>query len=129
VPLQQFTPPRANLHLLNDVAELSSHLGNAVYIVLETYGLMYIDEAVRLLSQNGDTGCIAVTLGAEDYGIPPEVAARLPGRHVTAKIPTAVQGMSYNVVVSAAIALYEVERATGAQVHPRGENRGTYEAQ
>ena len=77
-------------------------------ILLETYGLTYLDEAEI------DCGaqCITLILGAEDYGVPRHVAEALEP-HTIARIPMAVEGMSYNVASTAAMALYEIVSRCG----------------
>ena len=72
-------------------------------VLVETYGFRYIDEAPI----DCDAECIALILGAEDYGVPRHIADMLEP-HVVARIPMAVEGMSYNVASSAVMALYEV---------------------
>jgi tRNA (cytidine/uridine-2'-O-)-methyltransferase len=78
---------------------------DALYIVLETYGRRLLNE----LEVSKDKQ-VVVVLGAEDYGIPLDVAERLPGKKVYVKIPVAVSGSSYNVVSSLVMALYEIHR-------------------
>ncbi len=116
-------PPRARVITVQDIREVGNVFKEALYLVLETYGLRFIEE-IEL--QEGNQGCLVLVVGAEDYGIPEEEAARLPGERIVAKIPVAVQGMSYNVVVSAAIALYVIEAKIG---EPREGTRGTGAAQ
>jgi tRNA (cytidine/uridine-2'-O-)-methyltransferase len=107
--------PRHHIIQAASLREATEKLpGNTLYLVLETYGKRYITD---ISFENED--CIALVLGAEDYGIPPSMLDSLP-RHLVAKIPVAVQGMSYNVVVSAAIALYELERKAKAGTHGTG---------
>ncbi len=99
---------RPGLHVewLEDIEELRDHVQpEDMILVLETYGLRYLHETDLASAKR-----LWIVVGAEDYGIPPDEAARLPGRRVVAKIPIAVQGMSYNVVVSLSIAVYEAER-------------------
>ena len=78
---------------------------DALYIVLETYGRRLLNE----LEISKDKQIVMV-LGAEDYGIPLDVAEKLPGERVYVKIPVTVLGSSYNVVSSLVMALYEIYR-------------------
>lgn len=83
--------------------ELVERVKGCYRVLVETYGFSYLDEAPIDCS----AACIALFLGAEDYGIPRHVADLLEP-HVVARIPMAVEGMSYNVASSAVMALYEV---------------------
>ena len=86
------------------------------YVVLETYGLRFLHEAEIPLENH-----IAIVVGAEDYGIPEEAVAVIPEQsRVVARIPGAVQGMSYNVASTVAMAVYEVERRLAAGREARG---------
>lgn len=95
---------RTRLKIVQSMAEAVNSIGDAVYIVLETYGDRYLHE-IEI-----DKDKVAVIIGAEDYGVPRHVLDSLEKPIVVAKIPTAVQGMSYNVASSLAMALYEVVR-------------------
>ncbi|BES82033.1 TrmH family RNA methyltransferase [Pyrodictium abyssi] len=95
---------RTRLKIVQSMAEAVNSIGDAVYTVLETYGDRYLHE----IEIDGDK--VAVIIGAEDYGVPRHVLDSLEKPIVVAKIPTAVQGMSYNVAASLAMALYEVVR-------------------
>ena len=97
---------RTRLHIVQSMEETVNAIGEAMYVVLETYGTKYLHE-VELSRER-----IVVVIGAEDYGIPHHVVEAIPEPKAVAKIPTAVQGMSYNVAASLAIALYEVVRGT-----------------
>jgi len=108
-------PPRLRMKILLSLEELAAELGDDVfYLVLETYGTVLLSE-VDLSSMEK----LALVLGAEDYGIPPEEVGKLPKeRTVVARIPSTVQGMSYNVASTLAMAVYEVERQRA--LAPRG---------
>ncbi|KSW11972.1 hypothetical protein CF15_04045 [Pyrodictium occultum] len=95
---------RSRLVMVGSLAEAVDRIGDANYIVLETYGNKYLHE----VKMEGDS--IVLVIGAEDYGIPPSLLEALKRPVTVAKIPTAVQGMSYNVAASLAMALYEVYR-------------------
>ena len=105
---------RGSVVVISDLAETGRYLDKAVFLVLETYGVRYLHE-VEL-----DSECIVIVVGAEDYGVPRDELGKLPGPYVIARIPVAVQGMSYNVVMSAAIAIYELERRLRAGTHGNG---------
>ncbi|MET1128047.1 MAG: TrmH family RNA methyltransferase [Thermoproteota archaeon] len=83
-----------------------------IHVILETYGEMDLRDLCKRLLDSGMHGGVAVYIGAEDYGIPPQtvskVRERFGSRAYTVRIPVAVAGMSYNVVVSLSIALYEI---------------------
>jgi len=83
--------------------ELRGLLGGCRVVVLETYGDRLVTDGLPC------GGCVAVVVGAEDYGVPRELAAGL-GADVYL-IPVAVEGMSYNVVSSLVMALYELARS------------------
>lgn len=103
-------PPRLELHFHDTLEEVATALGSGWgYIVLETYGDRLLHETPLPAER------VALVVGAEDYGIPREEAAKLPEPKVYARIPSAVYGMSYNVATTVAMALYEVKRraATG----------------
>ena len=108
---------RGSIVVISDLAEIGRYLDRAGFLVLETYGVRYLHE-VELSGE-----CIVIVVGAEDYGVPKDELGKLPGSYVIARIPVAVQGMSYNVVMSAAIAIYELERRV------RAGNRGSDVAQ
>ncbi len=105
--LMREPPPRLQMKVVSSLEELAAELGDdTFYLVLETYGTTLLGE-IELSSREK----LAIVLGAEDYGIPPEAAGKLPQeRMVVARIPSAVQGMSYNVASTLAMAIYEVER-------------------
>ena len=85
------------------LGEVVEELRGCYRVLVETYGFTYLDEAPVDCSAR----CIALILGAEDYGVPRHVADALEP-DVVARIPMAVEGMSYNVASSAVMALYEV---------------------
>ena len=95
---------RTRLRIVQSIEEAENEIGDALYIVLETYGDKYIHE-VEINNER-----VAIIIGAEDYGVPQHVLGSIGKPTVVAKIPTAVQGMSYNVAASLAMALYEVVR-------------------
>jgi|GEM_PF-3286833 len=111
LPGRQQLPPRAQVEFVERIQQVEDIISvNALYVVLETYGLSYVHE----LELGADVECVVLVVGAEDYGIPEEVVGELPGEKIIAKIPVSVQGMSYNVVVSTAIGLYELEKRVNA---------------
>lgn len=110
-------PPRARIIYVDDPSEVRGLPEGTVFLVLETYALRYMNE-VEIPEK------VALVVGAEDYGIPEKEAAKLPGKVVTAKIPVAVMGMSYNVVVTVSMAVYEIKRRLAL----RGGSPGTGEA-
>ncbi len=83
--------------------EVVGELRRCYRLLLETYGFQYLHEARVDCSAE----CVALILGAEDYGVPRHVADVLEP-HAVARIPMAVEGMSYNVAASATMGLYEV---------------------
>lgn len=89
---------------LNSLEEIVDREPDSLFIVLETYGTKYITEIeIHGLSS------IVLIIGAEDYGIPISEASKLP-RSIIARLPVSVEGMSYNVVSSLVMALYELKR-------------------
>ena len=99
--------PRPRIVSLGEAAEL---LRGCFKVLLETYGFRYLDE----VGLDCEAGCVALLLGAEDYGMPRHVAEAL-GVDEVARIPMAVEGMSYNVASSAVMGLYEVFARCGAR--------------
>jgi len=71
-------------------------------ILLETYGFNRLDEIGLECGK-----CIAIIVGAEDYGVPPAIGEKF-SPDVVARIPMAVEGMSYNVVSTVVMALAEI---------------------
>ncbi|MET1101477.1 MAG: TrmH family RNA methyltransferase [Pyrodictiaceae archaeon] len=110
-------------YAVNSGAYVASSLEEAIrllgsdyeLVVLESYGDTCIEE------YEPSTERIALIIGAEDYGVPRQLIERLPVRPVIAKIPMAVQGMSYNVVVALAIALMIVTHKLKRMGRLRGE--------
>ena len=71
-------------------------------VLLETYGFEHLDDVNLECSK-----CVAIIVGAEDYGVPPTVGEKfLPD--AIARVPMAVEGMSYNVVSTVVMALTEI---------------------
>ncbi len=87
---------------LATLEEVLGEVRSCYRILLETYGFTYLDEARVECGE-----CIALFLGAEDYGVPRHIADVIQP-HVVARIPMRVEGMSYNVASSAVMALYEI---------------------
>ncbi len=104
--------------------EAREELRGCYRLLLETYGFNYLHEAPI----DCDAPCIALILGAEDYGVPRHVADVLEPS-VVARIPMAVEGMSYNVAASATMALYEVYSRCGERLkRDEGGGRAAGEA-
>ncbi len=114
-PGSRLEPSGYRVASLEEVAE---ELKPCYRLLLETYGFHYLHEA-RI---DCKTGCIALILGAEDYGVPRHVADVLEP-HVVARIPMAVEGMSYNVAASATMGLYEVVRRCALHRRSRSAER------
>jgi tRNA (cytidine/uridine-2'-O-)-methyltransferase len=96
---------RKKIRFLSNLAELKSYEPKAEYIVLETYG----DKLITELSVSCGRDIVLI-VGAEDYGIPPESLSVLDN-YTVYLIPVAVEGMSYNVVTSIIMAIYEIFNA------------------
>lgn len=88
---------------MNDLSELRRYEPSAKILLLETYANKLITEVSIEPSKS-----VVLVFGAEDYGIPPNEAEKL-GEREELLIPVAVEGMSYNVVASIVMALYEVK--------------------
>ncbi|HIP65723.1 MAG TPA: hypothetical protein EYH08_04255 [Pyrodictium sp.] len=82
--------------------EAVSRIRSCEKILLETYGFNRLDEIDLECSR-----CIAIIVGAEDYGVPQTVGEKF-SPDVVARIPMAVEGMSYNVVSTVVMALAEI---------------------
>ncbi len=95
---------RNRIRIINDINEVTRHEPDSFYIVLETYGIKYLGEV-----EVPEDKRIVLVIGAEDYGVPRDALSALP-RYVVAKLPVSVEGMSYNVVASLVMALYELRR-------------------
>lgn len=106
-PSLEGVEPRPRIVSLEEAAE---ELRGCFKLLLETYGFRYLDE----VELDCGRGCIALILGAEDYGFPRHLAEAL-GVDEVARIPMAVEGMSYNVASSAVMGLYEVYSRCGAR--------------
>ena len=97
---------------LVSLEEAVKELSGCFKVLLETYGFQYLDEA------KVDCGdCVALILGAEDYGVPRHIADMLEP-HVVARIPMRVEGMSYNVASSATMGLYEIVSRCSGRLEP-----------
>ncbi len=93
-----------------DGGGLTAALRGCRVVVLETYGERLVVEGLPC------GGCLAVVVGAEDFGVPRGLADEL-GAEVY-QIPVAAEGMSYNVVSSLVMALYELARGCGGRDGP-----------
>ena len=71
-------------------------------VLLETYGFDRLDEVDLECGK-----CIAIIVGAEDYGVPLAISEKF-SPNVVARMPMAVEGMSYNVVSTVVMALTEI---------------------
>ncbi len=95
---------RNRIIFLSSLDEVINYEPKSFFIVLETYGTKYLNE----IEVQPDRDVVLV-VGAEDYGIPVNEAAKLP-HSIVARLPTSVEGMSYNVVSSLVMAIYELKR-------------------
>ncbi len=95
---------RNRIRFLSSLEKITNYEPNSLFIVLETYGTRYLNEIEVQPSQD-----VVLVIGAEDYGLPLNEAAKLP-HSVVARLPTNVEGMSYNVVSSLVMAIYELKR-------------------
>ncbi|BEP17083.1 hypothetical protein PYJP_04350 [Pyrofollis japonicus] len=90
--------------LVNDIKEVVEKENSSVFLVIETYATTYVTEVEIDPNQR-----LIIVIGAEDYGLPVQELAKI-GNYKLAKIPVAVEGMSYNVVSSLVMTLYELKR-------------------
>lgn len=95
---------RNRIRIIGSIDEVTRYEPDSFYIVLETYGIRYLSEVRIPYDRN-----VVLIIGAEDYGVPRDELSTLP-HHVVAKLPVSVEGMSYNVVASLVMALYELKR-------------------
>ena len=95
---------RNRIIMLDKLADIVNYESDSLTIILETYGTRYLSE----LDLN-DVDKIVLGIAAEDYGIPYKELATLHD-YIVAKLPLSVEGMSYNVVSSLVMALYELKR-------------------
>jgi len=95
---------RNRIRFLSSLDEITCYERDSLFIILETYGTKYLNEIE--LQPNHD---IVLVVGAEDYGIPVNEVVRMP-HSIVARLPTSVEGMSYNVVSSLVMAIYELRR-------------------
>ncbi len=80
---------------------------NCLMVVFETIARSTPD----VIREHGCSECVAVFVGAEDYGIPTKYISLIESYGgLAVKIPQKVMGFSLNVVVSSYIALYEILR-------------------
>ncbi len=98
------------VHILESLEEAIKMTMPALYLVLETYADKHLDKVLEEALEKYLSNKLVILVGAEDYGIPFSEVKKIPEPVYIAKIPVAVQGASYNVVVATIIALYEVAR-------------------
>ncbi|ABM80721.1 TrmH family RNA methyltransferase [Hyperthermus butylicus] len=103
---------RSNMVFVDSVEEVVKLASADKYIVLEVYG-------DKLLSEVEPAEKTALIIGAEDYGIPRTVLEKIPEPRDLVVIPVGVEGMSYNVVASLVMALYELKRGNGREKRAR----------
>ncbi len=95
---------RNRIIFLSSLDEIINYEPKSFFIVLETYGTRYLNEIEAQPDRD-----VVLVVGAEDYGIPINEVAKLP-HSIVARLPTSVEGMSYNVVSSLVMAIYELKR-------------------
>jgi tRNA (cytidine/uridine-2'-O-)-methyltransferase len=93
--------------LVDDIREVVERESNSIFLIIETYATTYINEVEIDPSQR-----LVIVIGAEDYGLPVQELSKI-GSYKLVKIPVAVEGMSYNVVSSLVMTLYELRRRYG----------------
>ena len=108
---------RSKVKLIGSLSELKALEKDAEFIVLETYG----DRLITELSL--ECRDVVVIVGAEDYGVPVEALSGLDS-YSTYLIPVAVEGMSYNVVTSIVMAVYEILRSWREACSEGGKREG-----